>query len=180
MIICLLIAILGFAIYAVSSIVTDRLLERRIKDIEEKMNGFVKRLDIPTIEDSTPTKIASLDYKELVNKYGCGASDAVNGLTGKDLLRNMDIKVSETQENPIMKPVEKRKATGKLAELIKEFNDLPCEEKIRRISETRVEMKKEVWFEKAWDWIEDNLLSSNQQDKSRLYFEQFKKHMEGK
>lgn len=178
MIIYLLIAILGFAIYAASSIVTDRLLERRIKDIEEKMNGFVKRLDIPTIEDSTPTKIASLDpsfYKELAEKYGAtSGSDMVNGLTYKDN------KVSETQENPIMKPVEKRKATGKLAELIKEFNDLPCEEKIRRISETRVEMEKEVWFEKAWDWIEDNLLTSNQQDKSRLYFEQFKSHMEGK
>lgn len=30
------------------------------------------------------------------------------------------------------------------------------------------------------DWIEDNLLSSNQQDKSRLHFEQFKKYMKGK
>lgn len=34
-------------------------------------------------------------------------------------------------------------------------------------------------IEKAWDWIEDNLLSSNQQDKSHLYFEQFKRHIEG-
>ena len=34
-------------------------------------------------------------------------------------------------------------------------------------------------IEKAWDWIEDNLLSSNQQDKSRLYFEQFKNYMKG-
>ena len=82
-------------------------------------------------------------------------------------------------ENKDMKPVEKRKATGKLAELIKGFNDLPCEEKIRRISETRVEMEKEVWLDKAWDWIEDNIMSINQQDKSRLYFEQFKSHMEG-
>lgn len=37
----------------------------------------------------------------------------------------------------------------------------------------------DVFIEKAWDWIEDNLLSSNQQDKSRLYFEQFKRHMKG-
>ena len=34
-------------------------------------------------------------------------------------------------------------------------------------------------IEKAWSWIEDNVLSSNQQDKSRLYFEQFKKYMKG-
>ena len=36
----------------------------------------------------------------------------------------------------------------------------------------------DAFLEKAWDWIENNLLSSNQQDKSRLYFEQFKKYME--
>ena len=34
-------------------------------------------------------------------------------------------------------------------------------------------------IEKAWSWVEDNILSSNQQDKSYLYFEQFKKYMEG-
>ena len=34
-------------------------------------------------------------------------------------------------------------------------------------------------IEKAWSWIEDNILSSNQQDKSHLYFEQFKKYMKG-
>lgn len=33
-------------------------------------------------------------------------------------------------------------------------------------------------IEKAWNWIEDNILSSNQQDKSLLYYEQFKKHLE--
>ena len=37
----------------------------------------------------------------------------------------------------------------------------------------------DAFIEKAWDWIEDNMLSSNQQDKSRLYFEQFKKYMKG-
>ena len=37
----------------------------------------------------------------------------------------------------------------------------------------------DAFIEKAWDWIEDNLLSSNQQDKSRLYFEQFIKYMKG-
>ena len=35
----------------------------------------------------------------------------------------------------------------------------------------------DAFIEKAWDWIEDNLLSSNQQDKSRLYFEQFRNYM---
>jgi len=39
-------------------------------------------------------------------------------------------------------------------------------------------VRTDAFIEKAWDWIEDNLLSSNQQDKSRLYFEQFKKYME--
>ena len=37
----------------------------------------------------------------------------------------------------------------------------------------------DVFIEKAWNWIEDNILSSNQQDKSRLYFEQFKNYMKG-
>ena len=37
----------------------------------------------------------------------------------------------------------------------------------------------DAFIEKAWDWIEDNVLSSNQQDKSCLYFEQFKNYMKG-
>ena len=40
-------------------------------------------------------------------------------------------------------------------------------------------IRKDAFIEKAWDWIEDNILSSNQQDKSRLYFEQFKNYMKG-
>ena len=40
-------------------------------------------------------------------------------------------------------------------------------------------IRKDAFIEKAWDWIEDNLLSSNQQDKSRLYYEQFIKNMKG-
>lgn len=35
----------------------------------------------------------------------------------------------------------------------------------------------DTFIEKAWDWIEDNILSSNQQDKSLLYYGQFKKHL---
>lgn len=37
----------------------------------------------------------------------------------------------------------------------------------------------DAFIEKSWDFIEDNLLSSNQQDKSRLYYEQFKNYMKG-
>lgn len=36
------------------------------------------------------------------------------------------------------------------------------------------------FIENAWSWIEDNILSSNQQDKSLLYYEQFKNYMKGK
>ena len=46
--------------------------------------------------------------------------------------------------------------------------------------ETAVEYTRtDAFIEKAWDWIEDNILSSNQQDKSRLYYEQFRKYMKG-
>ncbi len=40
-------------------------------------------------------------------------------------------------------------------------------------------IRKDVLIEKTWGWIEDNLLSSNQQDKSRLYYEDFKNYMKG-
>ena len=40
-------------------------------------------------------------------------------------------------------------------------------------------IREDAFIKKAWDWIEDNLLSSNQQDKLRLYFEQFKKYAKG-
>ena len=36
----------------------------------------------------------------------------------------------------------------------------------------------DAFIEKAWDWVEDNILSSNQQDKSLLYYKQFKKYLE--
>lgn len=35
----------------------------------------------------------------------------------------------------------------------------------------------DAFIEKAWDWIEDNILSPNQQDKSLLYYEQFKNYI---
>lgn len=35
----------------------------------------------------------------------------------------------------------------------------------------------DAFIEKAWDWVEDNILSSNQQDKSLLYYEKFKKYL---
>ena len=44
-----------------------------------------------------------------------------------------------------------------------------------KIEYTRID----AFIENAWNWIEDNILSSNQQDKSRLYFEQFKKYIKG-
>ena len=48
----------------------------------------------------------------------------------------------------------------------------------KRRSEDEVEYTRtDVFIEKAWDWIEDNLLSSNQQDKSHLYFERFKNYI---
>ena len=40
-------------------------------------------------------------------------------------------------------------------------------------------IRKDAFIEKVWGWIKDNLLSSDQQDKSRLYFEQFKKFVKG-
>lgn len=52
-----------------------------------------------------------------------------------------------------------------------------CKDKIfdKDIEYTRTD----AFIEKAWNWIEDNMLSSNQQDKSRLYFEQFENYMKG-
>jgi len=35
-----------------------------------------------------------------------------------------------------------------------------------------------VFIEKAWDWIEDNIMSTNQRDKSPIYYKQFKKYLE--
>lgn len=40
-------------------------------------------------------------------------------------------------------------------------------------------IRTDAFIEKAWDWIEDNMLSSNQQDRSLLYYEQFKNYMKG-
>ena len=35
------------------------------------------------------------------------------------------------------------------------------------------------FLDKAWNWIEDNMLTPNQRDKSLVYFEQFKNYMKG-
>ena len=37
----------------------------------------------------------------------------------------------------------------------------------------------DAFIDKAWSWIEDNMLSSNQQDKSHFYYEQFINYMKG-
>ena len=39
-------------------------------------------------------------------------------------------------------------------------------------------VNKNTFIEKVWDWIENNILSANEQDKSLLYYEQFKEYME--
>ena len=52
----------------------------------------------------------------------------------------------------------------------------PFEDKnLKNIEYTRTD----AFIEDAWNWIEDNVLSSNQQDKSLLYYERFKNHMKG-
>lgn len=40
-------------------------------------------------------------------------------------------------------------------------------------------IKADAFIEKAWNWVEDNILSSNQQDKSRSYYEQFRNYIKG-
>lgn len=37
----------------------------------------------------------------------------------------------------------------------------------------------DAFIEKAWDWIEDNIMSTNQRDESLVYFEQFRNYMKG-
>lgn len=37
----------------------------------------------------------------------------------------------------------------------------------------------DAFIDKAWDWIEDNIMSINQQDESLVYFEQFKNYIGG-
>ena len=50
----------------------------------------------------------------------------------------------------------------------------------KRSDENDIEYTRtDAFIEKTWDWIENNILSSNQQDKSRLYFEQFQKYVKG-
>ena len=49
-----------------------------------------------------------------------------------------------------------------------------------RESDDEIEyIRTDAFIEKAWNWIEDNILSSNQQDKSRLYYKQFRNYMKG-
>ena len=40
-------------------------------------------------------------------------------------------------------------------------------------------IRADAFIDKAWSWIEDNMLSSNQQDKSHFYYEQFINYMKG-
>lgn len=49
----------------------------------------------------------------------------------------------------------------------------------RRDDEEVEYTRTDAFIEKAWDWIEDNIMSTNQRDESLLYFEQFKNYMKG-
>lgn len=40
-------------------------------------------------------------------------------------------------------------------------------------------IRTDAFIDKAWSWIEDNMLSSNQQDKAHSYYEQFINYMKG-
>lgn len=40
-------------------------------------------------------------------------------------------------------------------------------------------IRTDAFIEKAWEWVENNMLSSNQQDKSRLYYQHFVNYMKG-
>ncbi len=69
--------------------------------------------------------------------------------------------------------------------LIHEWNNVPFKkfhfffdkEIAENIEYTRTDVFIDDVVEKAWDWIDDNILSSNQQDKSGLYCEQFRNYM---
>lgn len=40
-------------------------------------------------------------------------------------------------------------------------------------------IRTDAFIDKVWSWIEDNMLSSNQQDKAHPYYEQFINYMKG-
>lgn len=65
--------------------------------------------------------------------------------------------------------VDERAITQTVANVLKWADDNP----VKHISDN------DAFIEKAWDWIEDNLLSSDQQDKSRTYCKQFRNYMKG-
>ena len=48
------------------------------------------------------------------------------------------------------------------------------------ITENSIEYTRtDAFIANAWEWVEDNILSSNQQDKSLIYYEQFINYMKG-
>lgn len=50
---------------------------------------------------------------------------------------------------------------------------------IRQGSDDIEYIRTDAFIEKAWNWIEDNMLSINQQDRALLYYRQFINYMEG-
>lgn len=49
-----------------------------------------------------------------------------------------------------------------------------------RVKESQIAyVRKDALVDAIWSWVENNILSSSQQDKSLLYYKEFKKYMEG-
>ena len=60
------------------------------------------------------------------------------------------------------------------------FNPKKREVWFSKTSDKQVEYTRtDAFIAKAWEWVEDNILSSSQQDKSLLYYKQFINYMEG-
>lgn len=73
-----------------------------------------------------------------------------------------------------------KEAPEKLYITYKGYGVFDDDSTVERTKDSQTEYTRtDAFIEKVWNWIEDNLLSSNQQDKSRFYYEQFKKYMEG-
>lgn len=49
----------------------------------------------------------------------------------------------------------------------------------REIAENIEYTRTDAFIEKAYEWIENNMLSSNQHDKSRLFYKQFVDYIKG-
>jgi hypothetical protein len=126
----------------------------------------------------------SESYTDEVRYQRTGAYSVLN-----DLLHFIDtIEVKEVDNTPNIRfphyksIVEKVFGAGNLESF--EYDEAEqlvslAKEELLKDLEVKEINSKDAFIEKAWEFIEDNLLSSNQQDKSRLYYEQFKNYMKG-